>query len=51
MTSASAPSTPQRRLEASWMDDEPVRGGAPDPRLLGLSVLESMRAAWGGRGQ
>ena len=31
------------------MEDEPVRGGAPDPRLLGLSGLESMRAAWGGR--
>jgi len=31
------------------MDDEPVRGSAPDPRLLGLSGLEGMRAAWGRR--
>src|SRR5215207_11348006 len=35
--------------EASWMENESVRGAAPDPRLLGLSGLESMRAAWGQR--
>jgi len=32
----------------SWMDDEPVRGGYPDPALLSLSGLDRMRA--GARG-
>jgi hypothetical protein len=49
MTPAGAPGTLQQPLGASWMDDEPVRGGTPDPRLLGLSGLEAMRAAWGRR--
>lgn len=31
------------------MDSEPVRGSTPYPRLLGLSGLEAMRAAWGRR--
>jgi len=33
----------------SWMDDEPVRGGYPDPALLSLSGLDRMKA--GSRGQ
>lgn len=28
----------------AWYEDEPVRGGFPDPKLLGLSGLERMRA-------
>jgi uncharacterized protein (TIGR00369 family) len=28
----------------SWMDDEPVRGGYPDPALLSLSGLDRMKA-------
>ena len=47
MTSANAPESAHRPLGGSWMDSEPVRGGTPDPRLLGLSGLEGMRAAWG----
>jgi uncharacterized protein (TIGR00369 family) len=49
MASAVAQDRSQRTPSASWMDDEPVRGGAPDPRLLALSGLEAMRAAWGRR--
>jgi uncharacterized protein (TIGR00369 family) len=29
-----------------WYDDEPVRGGYPDPKLLALSGLERMRAGF-----
>jgi uncharacterized protein (TIGR00369 family) len=28
----------------SWMDDEPVRGGYPDPTLLGLPGVDRVRA-------
>lgn len=49
MTSTRAPSTLQHLPTASWMHREPVRGGAPEPRLLALSGLEGMRAAWGRR--
>lgn len=49
MASVNAPDPARRQLAGSWMDKEPVRGGAPDSRLLGLSGLESMRAAWGQR--
>lgn len=30
----------------AWYDDEPVRGGYPDPKLLALSGLERMRAGF-----
>ena len=30
----------------SWYDEEPVRGGYPDPKLLALSGLERMRAGF-----
>ena len=29
-----------------WMDDEPVRGGYPDPSLLALSGLDRMKASF-----
>ena len=40
MTSAGTPDTLWRPPGVSWMNDEPVRGRGPDPRLLALSGLE-----------
>jgi hypothetical protein len=28
----------------AWLEDEPVRGGFPDPSLLALSGIDRMRA-------